>query len=378
MVRFIHTADLQIGKPFNWARGRAQSSLREAREEAVTILGDVAREQDAHFILIAGDLFDDNTVGDDVVTRTCQRLSEIDVPVYILPGNHDFAGGPSCVYHRDPFLALKPEHVLVLDEPEPYVVGEQGEKSPNDEVVILPAPVERRNEKGDPSDHIDSDFGTEAAPDAIRIGLAHGGVEEFGAGEAASRIDPDRAEQADLDYLALGDWHGRKQVGPRTWYSGTPEPDSFKQNDPGNVLTVEIDDSDESPQVQPVSTGQYRWIRKEADLQAKADLDALERWFNDLDDPLNALVRLELSGSLGLDAMSGLEDLKERLENIVLEVRHRGEIQPRATEEELDQIASDGYVGDAVEKLRSISEAGGEDADTADRALQLLYQFQRD
>jgi DNA repair exonuclease SbcCD nuclease subunit len=378
MVRFIHTADLQIGKPFNWASGRAQSSLREAREEVVTALGDVAHEQDAHFILIAGDLFDDNTVGDDVVTRTCQRLSEIDVPVYILPGNHDFAGGPSCVYHRDPFLDLKPEHVIVLDEPQPYVVGEQGEESPNDEVVILPAPVERRNEKGDPSDHIDSDVCNEAAPDAISIGLAHGGVEEFGAGEAASRIDPDRAEQADLDYLALGDWHGRKQVGPRTWYSGTPEPDSFKQNDPGNVLMVEIDDPDEPPHVQPVATGKYRWIRKEADLQATEDLDALERWFNDLDDPLNALVRLELSGSLGLDAMSGLEDLKERLENIVLEVRHRGEVQPRATEEELDEIASDGYVGDAVEKLRSISEAGGEDADTADRALQLLYQFQRE
>jgi len=378
MVRFIHTADLQIGKPFNWASGRAQSSLREAREEAVTAFGEVARERDAHFILIAGDLFDDNTVGDDVVTRTCQRLSEIDVPVYILPGNHDFAGGPSCVYHRDPFLALKPEHVLVLDEPEPYVLGQEGEEPPDDDVVILPAPVERRNEKGDPSSHIDSDFGTEAAPGAIRIGLAHGGVEAFGAGEAASRIDPDRAEQADLNYLALGDWHGCKQVGPRTWYSGTPEPDSFKQNDPGNLLLVEIDDHSDAPQVQTVSTGQYRWARKETTLQAEEDLDALERWFTGLDDPLNTLVRLELGGSLGLDAMSDLEDLKDRLENIVLEVRHRGEVQPRATEEELDQIASDGYVGDAVERLRAISEAGSEDADTADRALQLLYQFQRD
>jgi hypothetical protein len=31
-----------------------------------------------------------------------------------------------------------------------------------------------------------------------------------------------------------------------------------------------------------------------------------------------------------------------------------------------------------VEELRGISETGGEDAETADRALQLLYQFHRE
>jgi len=41
MTRFVHTADLQIGKPFNWASVRAQTKLREAREEAIGRVGDV-------------------------------------------------------------------------------------------------------------------------------------------------------------------------------------------------------------------------------------------------------------------------------------------------------------------------------------------------
>lgn len=377
MIRFLHTADLQIGKPFGWASGRAQSKLQEAREEAIGNLGEVARVQEAEFILIAGDFFDENTVSDDVVARTCQRLSAIEVPVYILPGNHDFSGSPSCVYRRDLFEEQKPGHVRVLMEREPVLVERDGPGS--EAVAILPAPVERRRERGDPTGHINSDFGPEVGPsEAIRIGLAHGGVEDFGAGAATSRIEPGRAEQADLDYLALGDWHGTKQVGPRAWYSGTPEPDSFKQNDPGNALVVEIGGPGKEPDVEKISTGAYQWLRKEEALQGREDLKALERWFEKIEDPIHSLVRLELSGSLGLEATSELEALKDRLENLVLAVRHRGEVRPKASDEELSAIGSGGYVEDTAEELRSLSEAGGERSGAADRALQLLYQFHRE
>ena len=370
MTRFIHTADLQIGKPFNWATGRAQAKLREAREETVNRIGEVANEHEADLVLIAGDFFDDNTVGDDVVSRTCERLSEIHVPVYILPGNHDFAGSPSCVYRRGLFRERKPDHVRVILEKAPVFVG--AEQPEGADAAILPAPVGRKNERGDPTSHITSDFGP---MDVVRIGLAHGGVEDFGAGDAATRIQPERVEQAGLDYLALGDWHGMKEVRPRAWYSGTPEPDSFTQNDPGHALVVEIDGPDAAPTVEPVDTATYTWLRKEERLQGPEDLEALERWFEGIDDPLSVLVRLEVSGSLGLETMSDLEILKERLENLVLEVRHRGEVRPKASQEEIRSIGSGGYVTDTVEELQALSETGGDKAEAAERALQLLYQF---
>lgn len=336
-------------------------------------MGEVADDHGADFVLVAGDFFDDNTVSDEVVARTCQRLSDVEVPVYILPGNHDFSGSPSCVYRRDLFRRESPDHVEVLMDGDPVPVS--GDRLEEAEAVILPAPVERRSERGDPTRHITSDVGPS---DVVRIGLAHGGVEDFGEGEAASRIDPERAEIADLDYLALGDWHGTREIEPRTWYSGTPEPDSFQQNDPGNVLLVEVGESTEGPDVERVSTATYRWLRKEETLQERDDLTSLERWFEGLDDPLSVLVRLELRGGLGLEAMSDLESLKKRLQDLVLEVRHRGEVRPKASPEEIESIATSGYVGDTVEELRAISEAGGEESGVADRALQLLYQFHKE
>jgi len=43
-------------------------------------------------------------------------------------------------------------------------------------------------------------------------------------------ISDTRADEGHLDYLALGDWHSCKEVAPRTWYAGTPEPDDFDQD----------------------------------------------------------------------------------------------------------------------------------------------------
>ena len=55
------------------------------------------------------------------------------------------------------------------------------------------------------------------------------------AGEANNPIAPDRARRAGLDYLALGDWHRTLQIGPATWYAGTPEADRFNSQEVGQV-----------------------------------------------------------------------------------------------------------------------------------------------
>jgi DNA repair exonuclease SbcCD nuclease subunit len=369
MIRFIHAADFQIGKPYNWASDRAQRTLRERRETAIERVGEVADENDAQFIVVAGDFFDANTVGDDVITRACKRLSSIDVPVYILPGNHDFAAGPACVYQRSTFERHQPDQVTVLDDKAPEIVADG-------EAVLLPAPIRRRNELGDPTSHYASDFGKDKAPDAVRISVAHGGVVDFEEGKASSRIDPERVEAADIDYLALGDWHGRKKVRDRVWYSGTPEPDSFEQNDPGHVLLVEIDEPGTVPRVESVRTAQTDWIRKSVDLRQEEDLKAFRDWFEGVSDPLNVLVSLELQGRLDLASMNSLEDLLDDLENTVLELRRRGDgVRPKASLDEIDAISTDGYVRTAVERLRGKAEEGEE---AAEEALQLLYQLKQE
>ena len=371
MIRFLHTADLQIGKPFQWANDRARLKLRDRRQEVLDEINRVAAAREVDLVLIAGDFFDANTVGDDVVTQTCTRLQRFSVPVFILPGNHDFAGGPACVFKRDSFVRNKPAHVEVLEEAAPRVLL-------NGRVVILPAPVKRKDEVGDPTEHITAPFGKAEAPDAVRVGLGHGGVVDFSGGDALSRIDPDRAERADLDYLGLGDWHGCKQINERTWYSGTPEPDSFQQNDQGHVLCVEITRPGALPSVDKIETSTTDWLKYGDEVTTEQDIDALQRWFAGLDRPLDTLVRLELSGTLTFEQINRLEQTIDDLQNTVLELRRRGEeIQPKASADEIDSIATDGYLRTAVEQLRARSDLPGDEGAIAKQALQQLYRFKQ-
>ena len=58
-VRIIHTADNHIGLKFNNYSGtQAQSALVQERLNALKNVVDASKQHDAHFLVVAGDLFD--------------------------------------------------------------------------------------------------------------------------------------------------------------------------------------------------------------------------------------------------------------------------------------------------------------------------------
>ena len=62
-MRFLHTADWQLGMTRHFlsaAGGEAQSRYGAARREAVAGLGALAAEVGAEFVVVAGDVFEDN------------------------------------------------------------------------------------------------------------------------------------------------------------------------------------------------------------------------------------------------------------------------------------------------------------------------------
>lgn len=371
MPRFLHTADLQLGMPFHWIAGDPGSRVREARLACIDSIGAVARDQGAEFVVVAGDLFDSNTVEHRVIVQARDRLEAVRLPIYVIPGNHDH-GGADSIYRSARFRRLCPENVHVLLDTTPRLHGDGA-------TLLLPAPLLRRHGV-DPTGHLNPTLGRDIAPDAVRVGVAHGSTQGFGdtRGQAPNRIAPDTARRADLDYLALGDWHGLHQVDPRTWYSGAPEPTAFKDNDPGNVLLVDISEHGAPPEVERVRVARTRWIRHEARLNSPEQVAELQRWFEGLDDPGHTLVRLELSGVLSLAELKHLDRLLSDAESRLLHLRRRGEgVLPAPTSDELSSIAVDGWVRSAVEQLRDRSAQGAGDTHAADaaRALHLLYRL---
>ncbi len=368
MIRFVHSADLQLGMPFNWVPGDRGAQLRGWRFEAIDSLLDLAHDQDAAFVLVAGDVFDANTVDDRTVIQACARFARAKVPVVAIPGNHDH-GGPGSVWRRASFRENRPENLLVLEGREPLVLA-------GGRAVVLPAPLMHRHERGDTTAWWSASLGRDLAPDAVRIGLAHGSVQDF-TGESTNFIDPQRAERADLDYLALGDWHGAREVNRRVWYAGTPEPTRFLDNDSGNALVVTASRA-APPQVSAMPVARARWIRHAAHLNDAGDVAALGAWFEGLDSPLQTLVRLELSGALCFEDMESLDGLMRRWEGRLVHLRRKDAgLVPVGRADELDAIATRGYVATAIDALKQEIEAGGERAPVAARALQLLYRLHR-
>jgi DNA repair exonuclease SbcCD nuclease subunit len=346
VITFLHTADWQIGKPFaSIADPAKRARVQQERIEAIRRIGGVVRERRAAFVVVAGDLFDSPTPTNATVATALGAIASLEVPVYCIPGNHDH-GGPDSLWEQ-PFF--KSEHrrlaanFHLLLEPGPVVVDVPRPDGGSASVVLLPCPLRRRHEADDPTAWI---RGLDFAPfgDRPRIAIAHGSTTVFapgGSGGAAGGVigpgstsqadeeEPagggintlalDRLPLAELDYLALGDWHGFLAAGPKAFYSGSPEIDRFPKpgQRPGHVAMVTVSRAAE-PRVEPVATGRFRWLVHAAALGDDGRLQ-LDDWLTEATRPAAAgeagfdacLARLEVSGSVSLGERAELDRIVE-------------------------------------------------------------------
>ncbi|MGD9785186.1 MAG: exonuclease SbcCD subunit D [Hyphomicrobiaceae bacterium] len=297
-LTFVHTADWQIGKPFGGFDERMAGRLEAARLDAIDRVADAARSAGAAFVLVAGDVFDSPDLSTLTLRQPLERLRRHDdLQWLLLPGNHDFAG-PAGLWHRLVAVIGLPDNVTALLKSEPHVIA-------GGRAVVLPAPLTARSVSEDPTSWM-ADATT--AEGVHRIGLAHGAVHGFGGTSQSSvPIDPRRAQVANLDYLALGDWHGVKEVAPRTWYSGTPEPDNFADSDKGSALVVVLGGAARAD-VRRVPTAHFHWSRIARRMTSAADLSALQRDVERLGpEGHRHVLKLDLSGEVGLEAHEALD-----------------------------------------------------------------------
>ena len=382
-VRFIHTGDWQIGKPYaRIGDTRKRSLLQLERIEAIKRIGGVAEETSAQFVVVAGDLFDSPNADRATVSMACSAIGQIEIPVIVIPGNHDH-GGPGSIwtqaYYRREQDALAPNLVVLLEEA-PYEL---------DSTIILPCPLLHRSNVLDPTAWLRSDNSfAELTPGKPRIVLAHGTTQDFTtrwdddeeAGASSNLINLGELPDAEVDYVALGDWHGTKQVGAKAWYSGTPELDRFPkggEHDPGNILIVDVQRG-ESPVVTSEPTGRINWLELSFDFADDTALTELDKRLTKL---LAArtnedLLRLSLSGSIGIETTGGLEQLLDTMKARLLRLKldNRTVIAPTHQEiEELTLRASDPLITQVAKKLVDTAEGTDENALIAQLALRELH-----
>ena len=372
MIRFLHTADWQIGTQFGQFEPDEAAHLAEARFETVRRIAGEAAARNVDAVLVAGDVFDLQTVSDTVIRRLFGALQAFAGPWIMLPGNHDAALVESVWTRAQRLNCIAPNVRLVL---EPGVVLLDACRC-----ALLCAPLTQRITYDDTTGFFDS---AQTPPGYHRVGLAHGsvsGILQEGI-DSSNPIAPTRAASARLDYLALGDWHGHLRVDERIWYAGTHEQDRFRANDPGYMLDVTLNEPGASPVVEPVRIGQYQWHRWDETIDVPSDVETLKTRLATLGS--HDVLRVTVGGTAALADAEALhlavEETRARVRALRVDLSG---LQVLPTDDDLAELgAQSGYLAKVVARLRGLQEDPQSDPQEVKRAaeaLLLLARFQRE
>ena len=361
-LKFLHTADWQIGKQFGQFEPDEAALLADARFAAVERLARLAAERNVDAVLVAGDVFDAQGVADKTVHRLFNALAAFKGPWVLIPGNHD-AGLAESVWSRAARMNAVPANAYVCLAAQPLLFEDL-------RLAVLPAPLTQRHTHTDLTDW----FASAQVPAGLfRVGLAHGCVQGILAEsiDSSNPIAAGRAAQSGLDYLALGDWHGTRRIDDRTWYSGTPETDRFKANESGQALLVELREPGSAPNVTPIVTGHHRWRDEAAELQVASDADALLAQLEELTQA--DVVQLTISGHADLAAYrrvtQAVEQARGRARGLLADL---SALRLDPTAEDIAALKADGYLGEVIAELRAAQDAPELDAQLAQDCLALL------
>jgi DNA repair exonuclease SbcCD nuclease subunit len=353
VVRFIHTADLQLGMGRRFLTPEAQARFTHARIEAVRAIGRLAQAEQCEFVVVCGDVFESNQIDRQVLVRSLEALADVPVPVYLLPGNHDPLDAASI--YRHPF----PPNVTVLREPGVHAVRPG--------VELVAAPWTSKRPLADLLGNALRALGP-APPRTIRIAVGHGAVDSLSPDRDNPALISLRAlEQASVHYIALGDRHSTTSVGAsgRVWYSGAPEATDFDEVDPGNVLVVDVAGT---LTVTTHRVGRWRFVRHRFD---DPEPDAVGRWLGVLPNKPETVVRLDLGGTVTLAQRAALDAVLDDATPsfAALDVWDRLVAVP--DDVDVTGLALAGFAQRALDEL---ADAGD---DEARDALSLLYRLSR-
>lgn len=373
-VRFVHTADWQLGFRRAYLDDDAQARFAQARIDVIGSIADLVREHSAEFVVVAGDVFDSNQTDRRTVHRALEQIGTIPAPVLLLPGNHDALDAGS-IYRSPTFSDRCPDNIEVLDDASPRPVGRHAE------VIGVPWTSNERL-----SDAVSARLAALApAEDRTRIVVAHGIVDRLAVDRAApGAIDTAAAERAladgRLQYLALGDRHSTTSIGRsgRVWYAGAPEPTRFTEIDAGNVLLVDSDAT--TCRVQRMRVGRWRFVHREVEIDDVDDVDAVTAWLDACDGPARTIARLRLSGVVPLRELARLTDAIEAATDRFACVDVHGlhdDLVAVADDEDVADLDAGPVTRGVLDELTHRATDGGEDGGVAAEALELLYRLVR-
>lgn len=371
-ITFIHSSDLQLGMTRWFLEGEAQARFDDARLDSLRRLGDLATREGAAFIVIAGDVFDSNSLSPQTTGRALEALRGLPVPVYLLPGNHDPLVADSV------FKLIDVAGVHLLSDTSVVQVA--------DGVELVGAPLRARTAASDlVRDALEGLEPTEA----VRIMVGHGQAEARGNDLRPDLIDlgyvESRLADGTIDYLALGDTHSAQPVGAsgRVWFSGSPEVTDFRdhatvgggETNSGRALVVEVSKGTAAVREEPV--GQWTFEALDRELMGEGDVAEFLAALDAYPDKQRTVIKYGLRGTLDMSATRALEEGLEARRPVFATLFERERLTDLRLEPGVEELDALGVSGFADAALKELVAAAGTDP-TARDAVNLFFRLARE
>jgi len=317
---FLHASDLHLDSPFEGigsAPPDVAARLRDASLEALDRLTGVALDRKVAFVLLAGDLYDGPERGMRAqlrFLRAVERLEGAGIPVFVVHGNHDPAGGWSAFRTLPPNLKIFP-----AGEVEAAPVEREGATLATVYGVSYGASAVTEN--------LARRFARPEGRPGLHIGLLHAAVGAQAEGNPYSPCTLSDLAQAGMDYWALGHAHEHRVLSEAPWavYPGTPQGRGARPGEwgaKGCVLVEATPERVETVEFTPLDS--IRLVEARVDIEGMPDAAGLSRQMlaeirrlRETHAGRGLLVRVTLTGRGGLhrelQAPGRREDLLEDL-----------------------------------------------------------------
>ena len=305
MVRFLHTADWQLGMARHYLGHDAQARFSAARVDVIEQMARLATDEQCEFVVVCGDVFESNQVQRQVLVRAFEKMAALpNLTFFLLPGNHDPLDASS-IYSSPTFIERRPENVKVLKGFE-LVQAAPG-------VELIPAPWSNKHPT---TDLVEAACSRLEQSSSLRIIVGHGAIDSMSPDPNEPKVIvlerlEERISAGLIHYVALGDRHSTTNVGTtgRVYYSGAPEPTDYDETDPGNVLIVDL--GADHVDVVAKHLGTWRFLRSDWQMSSDKDIEAVEEWLSSLEDKDRTIVKVSIVGQVSVDQKARLDDLLE-------------------------------------------------------------------
>ena len=373
-IRIVHTADNHLDLPFKQYPAEVASRLIEERFLALGRLVAVANERNAHFFVVAGDLFDSTRVKVGDIDKAAAVLRGFDgVAVIVVPGNHDhYANSETEVWRRFRRATEADARIDLLVDPAVKSYDVEGQA-----VHFFPCACPSKT-GAEPTIGWVAEAAAQHAT-GLKIGIAHGNVTGLGLDAEGQyfNMEPAALEAAGIATWLLGHIHvpfPTSESGERSPYfmAGTHTPDSLRCRHAGSAWSIECD-GDRVTRYERLAPGEIAFRRLTQELLSVDDVAGFVRTCEALDAG-STVIDLQLSGRLSAAERAHLTAEIDRLRAGFLNLTEESNIHDRI---DAAQIEREYRSGGLAQRLLTALLADTDHPDAATLAHRLIEEVSR-